>query len=145
MADKNLGGRPPKYQPEYADQARKLCLLGATDQELGDFFGVAESTINKWKLDHAKFSESIKSGKLAADANVADRLYQRAIGYEHPEEKIFNANGAPLIVPTVKHYPPDTAAAIIWLKNRQRGKWHDRPEPVNDPDEVPYHDPDPEI
>ena len=23
----------------------------------------------------------------------------------------------------VKHYPPDTAALIFWLKNRQPGRW----------------------
>lgn len=31
-------GRPTKYRPEFAEQARKLCLLGATDKELADFF-----------------------------------------------------------------------------------------------------------
>ncbi|MCV5597561.1 hypothetical protein OFN66_28085, partial [Escherichia coli] len=47
-------------QEAYAEQARKLCLLGYTDAELADFFEVSESTINKWKLDYPKFSESIK-------------------------------------------------------------------------------------
>lgn len=52
--------RPTKYQEAYAEQARKLCLLGYTDAELADFFEVSESTINKWKIDYPKFSESIK-------------------------------------------------------------------------------------
>lgn len=52
--------RPTKYQEAYAEQARKLCLLGYTDAELADFFEVSESTINKWKLDYPEFSESIK-------------------------------------------------------------------------------------
>ena len=43
----------------YAEQARKLCLLG-TDAELADFFEVSESTINNWKFDYPEFSESIK-------------------------------------------------------------------------------------
>ncbi len=30
------------------------------------------------------------------------------------------------MVPTIKHYPPDTTACIFWLKNRQRDKWRDR-------------------
>ena len=34
--------------------------------------------------------ESIKKGKLLADANVADKLYQKACGYKHPELKVFN-------------------------------------------------------
>ena len=44
-------GRPTKYKAEYAEQARKLCLLGATDMEMADFFEVSEFTINKWKKD----------------------------------------------------------------------------------------------
>ncbi|EFB1429709.1 terminase, partial [Escherichia coli] len=25
-----------------------------------------------------------------------------------------------------KYYPPDTTAAIFWLKNRQKDKWRDK-------------------
>jgi len=121
------------YKPEYAEQARKLCLLGATDKELAGFFNVTESTINKWKVDYSEFSESIKSGKDIADGNVADRLYRRAMGYSHDDEDIRTisiGDGMSEIIktPTVKHYPPDTAAAIFWLKNRQKGKWRDKQE-----------------
>jgi hypothetical protein len=121
-------GRPTKYIKEYADQVYKLCLLGATDKEMADILGVTESTFNLWKKEHKEFSESIKRGKDDADANVADRLYQRAMGYEHKEDQIFQYQGKPVIVPTVKHYPPDPTAAIFWLKNRQRGKWSDKQE-----------------
>ncbi len=34
--------RPTKYQEAYAEQARKLCLLGYTDAELADFFEVSD-------------------------------------------------------------------------------------------------------
>ncbi|MBY5984443.1 MULTISPECIES: hypothetical protein [unclassified Halomonas] len=121
--------RPTKYKAEFAEQARKLCLLGATDAELADFFGVAESTINKWKLNHKGFSESIKSGKVMADAEVATRLYERALGYSHPEEKVFNNQGEIVTHQTTKHYPPDTTAAAIWLNNRKPDRWRNKPEP----------------
>lgn len=120
------GGRPSKYQPEVAEQAYKLCLLGATDKEMADFFGVAESTFHLWKKEHKEFSEALKRGKIIADANVAKSLYHRALGYSHPEDKIFNDNGEPLIVPTTKHYPPDPTAAIFWLKNRKPAEWRDK-------------------
>ncbi len=45
-----------KYQEDYAEQAYKLCLLGATDNTLADFFEVSEQTINNWiehQLAHA--------------------------------------------------------------------------------------------
>lgn len=121
-----MTGRPTKYKEEYAEQTYKLCLLGATDADLANFFEVDEATINRWKNDHPEFCESVKKGKEIADATVAEKLYHRAIGYEHPEDKIFNDSGTPLIVPTTKHYPPDPTAAIFWLKNRQKDKWRDK-------------------
>lgn len=122
--------RPSKYNPDYSKQARKLCRLGATDKELADFFGVAESTLNKWKEDYPEFSESLKEGKALADAEVADKLYKRATGYEHAAVKIVaNANtGQEHIVNYTERYPPDTTAAIFWLKNRRPDLWRDKTE-----------------
>jgi hypothetical protein len=119
-------GRPSKYQAEYPEQARKLCLLGATDPELADFFDVNVDTVHEWKKVHPEFSDSIKQGKTQADANVADRLYQRAMGFEHPEVHISNYQGVITQTPITKIYAPDTVAGIFWLKNRQRAAWRDR-------------------
>jgi hypothetical protein len=119
-------GRPSSYKPEYVEQAEKLCKLGATDAEIANFFQVEERTINRWKRDHPEFCQSLKRGKTLADAKVAERLYRRAVGYSHESVKIFNNGGEPLVVPYVEHYPPDTAAAIFWLKNRQSAKWRDK-------------------
>ncbi|EKN4845806.1 terminase [Yersinia enterocolitica] len=125
--DKKLG-RPTAYKDEYAEQARKLCLLGHTDAELAEFFEVSEQTINAWKKAQPDFLESIKKGKAFADSEVASKLFHRATGYEHPEDDIRAVEGAIVITPTIKRYPPDTAAAIFWLKNRQRDKWRDKQE-----------------
>lgn len=127
-------GRPSSYAPEYADDAEKLCLLGATDADMADFFGVAESTINNWKEAHADFLESIKRGKAKADATIADSLYRRALGYEHNAVKIItvadgNNQGSHVEqVPYIERYPPDTAAAIFWLKNRRPDLWREKQE-----------------
>lgn len=128
-----LIGRPTKYKEVYNEQARKLCLLGATDAELAEFFEVNEDTVHEWKKVHPSFSESIRAGKEQADANVADRLYQRAMGFEHDSEeiKVLNTPGVGSHVERVatrKIYPPDPTAAIFWLKNRQKDKWRDRTE-----------------
>lgn len=122
--------RPSKYQPEFAAQALKLCRLGATDKELADFFGVSEQTVNAWKDAHHEFLESLKEGKGLADAEVADKLYKRATGYEHAAVKIVaNANsGQEHIVHYTERYPPDTTAAIFWLKNRRPDLWRDKTE-----------------
>lgn len=124
-------GRPTKYKEEYNEQVYKLCLLGAIDDELADFFDVDVSTINNWKIDYPEFFESIKRGKSLADANVASKLYHRATGYEHPDVDIKMYEGDIIETPLIKHYPPDTTAAIFWLKNRNPAKWRDKQEVVN--------------
>ena len=133
-------GRPTKYNPLYHPKmAFKLALLGAIDKELADIFEISESTLNLWKSEHSKFSESIKRGKLTADAQVAGRLFQKACGYSQKETKVFQYEGEPIIVPVVKHYGPDTAASIFWLKNRQPAKWRDKVDLTHatDPDNPP--------
>lgn len=119
-----MAGRPTKYKAEYCEQVYKLCLLNAIDAEMADFFGVSEVTFNAWKKAHPEFLKSIKKGKIKADADVAERLYQRAMGYEHPDVHISNYQGDITITELTKHYPPDTAAAFIWLKNR--AGWKDK-------------------
>lgn len=125
---KKLGGRPTKYLAVYAEQAYKLCLLGATDNDLANFFEVNPDTIYEWRKNHIGFSESIKRGKDIADAEVADRLFQRAKGFEHDSEEIKVVGGEIERVPTRKIYPPDTTAAIFWLKNRRKSEWRDKVE-----------------
>lgn len=125
-------GRPTAYKAEYAEQARKLCLLGATDADMAEFFGVSPNTIDNWKKAHPEFLGSLKAGKAAADATVADRLFRRATGYSHRAVKILavargNNMGSDIEqVPYIERYPPDTAAAIFWLKNRRPDQWREK-------------------
>lgn len=121
-------GTPSLYKPEYDEQVQKLCLLGATDKEIANFFNVSEATINNWKIQFPNFLESIKAGKVLADSNVANRLYQRALGFEHDSEEIKVADGTVIRVPIRKVYPPDPTAAIFWLKNRRSKEWRDKQE-----------------
>lgn len=118
--------RPSKYTPEILRQARLLAEKGLTDLELAEIFDVAESTVSLWKTEHPEFSEALKQGKEISDTKVERSLYERATGYSHPEDKIFNNDGVPLVVATIKHYPPDTAAAIFWLKNRRSREWREK-------------------
>lgn len=151
-----MAGRPTEYTLEYCEQVEKLCKLGATDKEIADFFDVDEATVNRWKLEHNEFRESIKAGKIKADAEVAHSLYKRALGYQYkeityekigPKEEIIEVgeDGMESIETelykkkvVVKDMAPDVAAINIWLKNR-RGKvskeaqrWADKHEITGD-------------
>lgn len=122
------GGRKTVFKPEYVEQTLKLCRLGATDVQLADFFNVTEATINNWKKEHKEFVLALKEGKELSDAEVADRLFKRATGYSHPDVDIKCYEGQIITTEITKHYPPDTTAAIFWLKNRNPAMWRDKQE-----------------
>lgn len=120
-------GRDSKYQPEFADQARKLCLLGFTDEELGRFFGVCEATINNWKDRFPAFLASIMEGKDIADAHVADSLYRRATGEEIIIEKAIKKDDGTYEAMRLKQFVPgDVTAQRLWLLNRRKRNWRDK-------------------
>ena len=132
--------RPTDYREEYDQQAYKLCLLGATDKQLANFFDTSEQTINAWKKQFPSFLESLKNGKQIADAEIANSLYERAKGYTHDDVHISNHQGEVLLTPIKKHYPPDTGAAMAWLKNRQPELWRDRRDlDINTTEPVHFH------
>lgn len=122
------GGRPTDFKVEYCPQAYRLALLGAKDAEIAEFLGVCEKTLNSWKAEFPEFLQSMVSGKDQADAVIAESLFHRAKGYSHPEMHVAVHAGAVILTPLTKHYPPDTAAASLWLRNRQPARWRDKVE-----------------
>lgn len=122
-------GRPPEYKPEYAQQVFKLCLLGATDEKIADFFDVSVRTIQRWKIEHPEFCHWLKQGKTAADAQVAFSMFQRAVGISVPKVHISTYKGKVTLTDVMEHYPPDVGAGKFWLTNRQADQWKSDPEP----------------
>ena len=125
---KGKGGAPTKYQKAYNEQARKLCLMGYTNKELSDFFGVSKSTLQLWIKGKEGFSDSLKAGKQFADMNVTVGLYERACGYSHVETKVFCNQGEITTHDVKKIYPPDPISIKYWLNNRQPEKWREKVE-----------------
>lgn len=119
-------GRPTKFKPEFIEQAQKLCKLGATDEEVAEFFKVDVRTIYRWKGENELFCQALKVGKDECDDRVEKSLYSRAIGYKHEDIDIRVIEGQVVQTPIVKHYPPETVAGIFWLKNRRSQQWRDR-------------------
>ncbi|MBR1248878.1 hypothetical protein JQ609_18325 [Bradyrhizobium sp. AUGA SZCCT0169] len=119
-------GRPSSYREEYAEQARKLCQLGATDRDLADFFEVTVVTIWSWQSRHPEFCASLNRGKEAADDRVERSLYSRATGYTYESEKIIVVDKNVQRLDIIEHVPPDVTACIFWLKNRRPAEWRDK-------------------
>ena len=129
----------PKYNADnHDDWAWSLAAMGATDDEIALSIGVSVRTIHRWKKDHPSFMKALSEGKGVSDAKVIRSLYKRATGYEYEEVKKIvetdkDGNIKPIRIETTKKQViPDVGAQCFWLKNRQRDRWQDRPDPVMD-------------
>lgn len=125
---KKKAGRKSKFDGVSLEQVSKLASQGYTDIAMADFFGVATSTWHLWKTKYPEFEKAILDGKEAADAQVEISMYRRAIGYSHPETKVFCNRWGVVKEEVTKHYPPDVAAGKFWLTNRQPQKWAEKQE-----------------
>lgn len=129
---KHPGGRPTKYNAEWHPKiARALTLAGRTVDQVAEELELSPSTVKLWMDKYPEFSSAIKDSRDEPDDKVERALYQRAIGFVNPRAvKIFMPQGAPepVYAPYEEYYPPDVAAAFIWLKNRRPKNWRDKQE-----------------
>lgn len=118
-------GRPSKFNSQLTAKIAALYATGKTDEEVAKAIGVSVRTIYLWKHSQPDFLHALKESKAVADDLVETSLFRKATGYSHPEEKIFVSFGEVIRVKTIKHYAPDTTAAIFWLKNRRPEEWRE--------------------
>jgi hypothetical protein len=130
-------GRPSVYDAVTCTAtARKLRGEGKTFEDIARALGVARSTFDEWRTLHPEFSAALEAGDEDADIRVERALFERAVGYKHPETKLMTVSrpggmgqsGGSMVErhEVTAHYPPDTAAAKFWLTNRRRKLWSDK-------------------
>ncbi len=120
--------RKSSFSASYVGRVFEYCLLGLTDDRIGELLGVSGRQILRWKKQHLAFANAFDRGRDRADAKVAKALYKRAIGYSHPAVKIHvTKDGDVLKVPYIQHYPPDAQALSFYLTNRSRALWWNKP------------------
>jgi len=101
----------------------KLANMGLTVEQIAVACDIAERTLQYWKKQHPDFAKEFDEALKHPTERVRTALFQRAIGYSHPEEKVVIQNGEPVIVTVTKHYPPDTAACQHWLAVYRPEEW----------------------
>lgn len=124
--EKRGKGRPTKFDERIAARILELATTGKTDAQIAKAMGIAVSTLSAWKAGRPDFSDALKDAKGIADDLVEIALFQRALGYRHPALKIQFWEGRFFTQKYIEHYPPDTGAAMAWLKNRRPKRWRER-------------------
>ena len=120
-------GQPSKKELIDLNFIEALYSFNVIDEQVSELLGITGQTLENWKKDEV-FFEAIQRGKKISNDRVVKTLFERAIGYDHPEDDIRVIENKIVITPTIKHYPPETAAAKFWLKNRAKDEWRDQQE-----------------
>lgn len=126
--EKRPVGRPTKLNEEITTEIMECARLGMTDKEICAITKVPESTLNLWKTNNASFYGALKRNKYLADRNVEDSLYMNALGHTKTVVEEAQYEGEAIPLRKERYIPPNTAAAIFWLKNRQPDRWRDKVE-----------------
>ena len=93
--------RPFKSDQLNLEKVAVIASMGLTDEEIAIILDISPRTLNYWKRTNPGFLQSLKRGKLKADFQITQSLYQKA------------KNG-------------DTTAQIFWLKNRRPDLWREK-------------------
>jgi len=96
-----------------------------TDLEIADVLDVSPATLYRWKVQYLNFARVFKLGRKLADDRVERSLYSRAVGYSYLAEKPVMTRHGQTTMEYRAHIPPDTAAAVWYLKNRRPDRWRD--------------------
>lgn len=117
---------------------------GKTDKEIAEKLGMSYSTFRRYKKENADLKSAIAQGKDKKNDNVVAALYKCCTGYKYYEEvamkvkeEVLAEDGQTVLVKehvevnSVKKYRgPDLAAQKYWLNNRDKTKWKDDPNKV---------------
>ena len=87
-------GRPSKKKTISLRQVERLAEVGLIEDQIASILDISRETIAQYKNPRGRyywpeFSYALKKGTAKSDSKVEESLYNRAIGYEHPEDKIF--------------------------------------------------------
>jgi len=137
-----MAGRKNKY---FTNIEPNLYLIagylnsGHTEASVAKMFGVGVSTWERHKNSYEDFRELIRKSGMNATALVVNSIHKRATGYEYEEITTEITDNGPqkgkqgrqrqagnqrrVIKKVTKHVPPDTAAGIFWLTNRDPEQW----------------------
>ncbi len=123
-------GRASKsaYHPGFDRRATDYCMLGATNEELAQLFGVSVSANQKWLVARPSFARAVRKGREEADARVARSMFRAATGLKLKEVRTrLGENGQVLEkTETIKEQAPNVNAGTLWLTNRRSDRWRDR-------------------
>ena len=118
------------------DQIEQWMEDNYTDKEIAKELNVAYSTYRKYKTISVALKGKIATVKDNKNQEVEKAVYNNAIGYFYHEEIVTKIKTGEfeegVKISSVKKYKgPDLAAEKYWLNNKNKVKWRDDPNKVD--------------
>ena len=126
MAKAGRKSRYDEFVKPHLNQITEWARSGATEKEMCDALGVAQSTFYEYKKQFSELSNALRTGRQTVILNVKAALYKKAIGFEYEEMEGVKKEGKVVSTRIFKRYsPPDTTAAAMLLRNYEE-EWRDK-------------------
>ena len=123
VSDESRGrGRPTDYKDEYVEVARRLCVIGLTDQQIADYFETSRWTLKRWQIAHPDFCSAMVRSRDEETRMIRNSLSLVASGYSRMEKKDFvlslggNQGSYIKTKKRIKHFEPNVTAALRWME-----------------------------
>ena len=81
--------------PDCRHLVESFCRLGASNEQLAQLFSVPAETLEGWMAGSADFADAVRCGRDLASGEVANSLYQLAVGYSHQVERVLRLRHLP--------------------------------------------------
>lgn len=125
-------GRPSRYESEikpHIEEIKEAVQAGATVEEIAEAFGMAVSTIHKYKKEKKELKDAFARGRKQVVFKIKAALLKKALGFDYEEEKRVGRKDKEgeniILIEKYKRYsaPSETAAAML-LRNLDEN-WRD--------------------
>jgi hypothetical protein len=126
MRRKRVPGRVKEVNR--VEKIYQLALLGCSDEEIADFFGVPCEYFQGWCERSGVLSDALKRGRRGADGDVAKSLYKMSTGFYYKEEvAVFDKETKEFHKTWVKKFcKPDGNLIKFWMSCRHKS-WAEAP------------------
>lgn len=116
----------------YLDRIKLWVAKGATQREVAEKLGVAESTLKLWKGKYSALLAALEAPQGDIDDEVEAALLKRCKGYDYEEVtrwQTIGRNGELIWLEkrSTRHLPPDPNSIQFWLTNRRK-EWKRMPD-----------------
>lgn len=125
-----LPERKEKYVEILTKAVGSLAKEGKSNKEIAAILGISVTTFTSWLAHNNRLATILNDSRAFVERAVEHSLFQLAVGYAHPETKVFydSKTGDVVTHKVMKHYPPDLKAIQFILKNISPEKWKERTE-----------------